>query len=55
MSRYVVQTVPGSPYGRAVLAMLEEKGPTGTWCRSRPANTGSSLTLPATHSEKCRF
>ena len=26
MTRYLVHTVPGSPYGRAVMAMLEEKG-----------------------------
>lgn len=26
MTRYSVHTVPGSPYGRAVMAMLEEKG-----------------------------
>ena len=26
MSQFIVHSVPGSPYGRAVLAMLEEKG-----------------------------
>jgi glutathione S-transferase len=26
MTRYAVHTVPGSPYGRSVMAMLEEKG-----------------------------
>lgn len=26
MTRYAVHTVPGSPYGRTVMAMLEEKG-----------------------------
>ena len=26
MTRYIVHTVPGSPYGRSVMAMLEEKG-----------------------------
>jgi glutathione S-transferase len=26
MSQFIVHSVPGSPFGRAVLAMLEEKG-----------------------------
>ena len=26
MSEFIVHSIPGSPFGRAVMAMLEEKG-----------------------------
>ncbi len=43
MSEFIVHSVPGSPYGRAVLAMLEEKGAA---YRLSPVAPGASRSEP---------
>ena len=43
MSRFLVHSVPGSPYGRSVMAMLEEKG--AQWTLS-PLVTGEHRQMP---------
>lgn len=43
MSEFIVHTVPGSPYGRSVLATLMEKGAS---CRLAPVTPGTAKSEP---------
>ena len=55
MSQFVVHSMPGSPYGRAVFAALEEKHADYRLAPVTPESSKLEPHLSGIHSAACRY